>query len=96
VLAGALVSTGGLVPNDVVPRPVLNATCEFARGLLVADLTKDPVGEGLNSFRMEGAFTMAFRPGFLPPMLPRVVRDFLGRLGQPVQSGGASLKLTRT
>src|SRR5262249_34125730 len=39
----------GMVRNDVVPSPVVNATCEMARELLITDRTVAPAGEGISA-----------------------------------------------
>ena len=38
---------GGTVASNVVPKPVVEATCEMARELLIVDRTASPAGEGL-------------------------------------------------
>jgi hypothetical protein len=40
---------GNFVDSDIVPKSILNATCEMARELLIADRTAAPVGEGIDS-----------------------------------------------
>jgi hypothetical protein len=40
-------SAGDSVAGNVVPKAVVDATCEMARVLLIADRTAAPAGEGL-------------------------------------------------
>jgi len=37
------------VDLDIVPMPVINATCEIARELLITDRTAAPIEEGVDS-----------------------------------------------
>jgi hypothetical protein len=41
---------GTFVDADIVPQAVVNATCEMARELLIADRTAAPAGEGIGTF----------------------------------------------
>ena len=43
------------VEYDKVPKAVVQATCEMARELLIADRTAAPVGEGLKYYRISAA-----------------------------------------
>ena len=49
----------GYVDLDIVPKPVMNATCEMARELLVADRTASPVGEGFASTQVRHSVAAA-------------------------------------
>src|SRR6185436_2161636 len=44
-----LLSSGTYVESNVVPKAVLDATCELARELLIADRTAAPAGQGIAS-----------------------------------------------
>ena len=46
-LIGILWRAGNYVDSNIVPKAVVDATCELARELLVADRTATPPGEGL-------------------------------------------------
>lgn len=83
-------------PSDAIPQCLLDATCELARLLLGTDLTQGAGWDGLESFRLEGAMKLEFRPGALPSMLPEIVRQYLAKLGLPARSGGGMVKLQRT
>src|SRR3954470_8145728 len=44
-----LLASGSYVDSNVVPKAIVNATCEMARELLIADRTAAPTGEGIAS-----------------------------------------------
>ena len=86
-------AVGGYFDSVSVPSVVVCATCEQARELLSADLTGAPMGDGLVSSSM-GGNKLVFDRFNRPPVLTRVVRRLLGKVGTVVGSG-CSVRLTR-
>jgi hypothetical protein len=95
VVPGLLLIRGPWVDETKVPAAVVAATCEMARALLEADRTENPMGEGLKTFRLEGAVTVDFLPADRAPIVPALVQGMLCRLGQYVGDKGVVVKLVR-
>ena len=83
----------GCFDSGSIPAPLVNATCEQARCLLVEDLTLPAAGAGLKSSAIANLKTV-FDKTSAPPVLSRVTRRFLGKLGGVLGDGGGS-RLTR-
>ena len=83
------------VASDLVPRAVVDATCEMARELLVADRTAAPTGEGIDS-RFDGTTTVKYSKSDTPPIITRVAQAMLSRFGSLVSGRSGPVRLVRT
>ncbi len=88
-------ATGEVVESNVVPRPIVEATCEMARELLIADRTSAPAGEGVLSTSLAGA-TVVFDKADRRPVLTALVQDMLARYGDLVRRQNGMARLVRT
>jgi hypothetical protein len=95
VVPGLLLVRGGFVDETTVPAAVVAATCELARELLVSDLTASPAGDGLKAIRIEGAMKLDFDPKGKPPVVPRLVQQMLGKLGEYAGASSGTVRLVR-
>ena len=86
---------GDLVANTVVPKAIVQATCELARELIIVDRTASPPGEGL-SFQNVGSTQTGYNKADTRPIIPAVVQALLAKFGVLVKSKSGSVKLVRT
>jgi hypothetical protein len=86
---------GALLPSDVVPKPVAQATCEMARELLVADRTAAPAGEGLKYENVSTTQT-GYDKADRRPVISRVAQAMLAKFGALLNGGGGVVRLVRT
>jgi hypothetical protein len=86
---------GRFFDSDKVPSLLIEATCELARELLVADRTAAPDGEGLASFSVAGALTFTFDKAARRPVLPALVQTMLAKLGTQLNPRAGSVPLMR-
>ena len=84
----------GVVPVDEVPKAVVDATCELARALLIADRTGAPVGDGL-SYSNVGTTQTGYKSEDRRPILPELVQSMLARFGVLVKGRSGSVRLVR-
>ena len=84
----------GVVASNVVPKAILDATCELARELLTLDRTAAPPGEGIASDWTSTA-GKKYSKTDVRPILPRLVLSLLSKHGAPVCRGGWGVKLVR-
>jgi len=84
----------GLVPCDVVPKAVIEATCEMARELLIVDRTAAPAGEGL-SYANAGTTQTGYDKDDRRPVISRVAQAMLAKLGSLVRSKSGAVRLVR-
>ena len=84
----------GCVAVDEVPKAVVDATCELARELLVADRTGAPVGQGL-SYSNVGTTQTGYKAEDRRPILPELVQSMLGKFGVLVNGRSGSVRLVR-
>jgi hypothetical protein len=93
-LVGILWRAGNYVDSNIVPKVVVDSTCELARELLVSDRTAAPPGEGLryeNTSTLEQGFDKTDRRR----VIPRVVQAMLGKYGQLLSAGSGNVRLMR-
>jgi hypothetical protein len=95
------------VEPDVVPAAVVQATCEMARELLIADRTAAPAGEGLSATQHStashdsvGAGTSemtstSYSKEDTRPIVCRVAQAMLSRYGALVSGGSGAVRLVR-
>ena len=86
--------TGDSVPEDAVPKAVVEATCELARDLLVADRTAAPPGEGLKYFN-DGAMQTGYDKDDTRPVVPKLVQAMLSKFGSLTKGKSGSVNLIR-
>ncbi len=90
-----------LVPGNVVPKAVVEATCELARELLTTDRTGAPLGEGIKYESVSAAGTepakqIGYDPADRAPVIPRVVQAMLAKYGSLFSAKSGSVRLVRT
>ena len=79
---------------DSVPKAVVQAACEMARELLIADRTTAPAGEGLKYFNSGGVQT-GYDKTDRRPVLSRVAMVMLAKYGVPMSATSGMTKLQR-
>ena len=84
-----------VLASNIVPRVVLDATCEMARELLVADRTAAPEGEGLK-YDNTGTTQRGFDKGDQRPVISHVAQAMLAKLGAVIKSRSGAVRLVRT
>lgn len=87
------------VEPDLVPAPVVQATCEMARELLIQDRTAAPPGEGVGTLQTSeathdgagaGSSSMTsttYSKSDTRPIISRVAQAMLSKYGAPVSGG---------
>jgi len=83
-----------VLASNIVPRVVLDATCEMARELLVADRTAAPEGEGLK-YDNTGTTQRGFDKGDQRPVISHVAQAMLAKLGAVIKSRSGAVRLVR-
>jgi len=91
---GLLWRPNNCVAGDVVPKAVIEATCEMARELLVVDRTASPDGEGLK-YRNEGTSQTGYDKTDRRPIFSRVAQAMLAKYGVLIKSGSGTVRLVR-
>ena len=99
------------VPENIVPTPILSATCEMARELLIADRTAAPPGEGVDEVQHSESSstddgtnktssslsnTTRYDKGDTRPIISHVAQAMLSKFGSLVKASGGSVRLVRT
>jgi hypothetical protein len=79
---------------DSVPKAVVQAACEMARELLIADRTTAPPGEGLKYYNAGGIQT-GYDKTDRRPVLSRVAMVMLAKYGVPMSATSGVTKLQR-
>jgi hypothetical protein len=82
-----------LVESNVVPNAVVDATCEMARELLIADRTAAPAGEGIAWVTTGAGVTFSstrYSKGDTPPTISHVAQAMLVKYGTLMQGSGAA------
>ena len=83
-----------VVPGDLVPKAVVEATCEMARELLIADRTVAPAGEGL-SYQNVGGDQTGYDKNDKRPVIPALVQALLSKYGSLINARSGSVRLLR-
>ena len=86
---------GGTVADNVVPKAVIEATCEMARELLIADRTVAPAGEGLK-YHNTGTEQTGYDKSDKRPVISHVAQAMLAKLGSLLKGRSGAVRLTRT
>jgi hypothetical protein len=95
VVPGLLLARGPYLDETKVPPLVVNATCEFARALLVEDRTDNPEGEGLRLLDIIGSARVEFDAADRQPVVPEIVQTMLGRFGEYIARSKGTARLVR-
>jgi hypothetical protein len=82
------------VQYDKVPKAVVQATCEMARELLIADRTTAPVGEGL-SYQNIGGNQTGYDKTDKRPVLSQVAQVMLAKYGSQISAKSGAVRLMR-
>jgi hypothetical protein len=86
--------TGDVVPENSVPKPVLEATCELARELLIADRTAAPAGEGL-SYQNNDSVQTGYDKTDTRPIIPQLVQAMFAKFGSLTKAKSGAVRLVR-
>ena len=82
------------VQYDTVPKAVVQATCEMARELLIADRTVAPAGEGLKYYNDAGKQT-GYDKTDRRPVLSQVAQVMLAKYGSQISAKSGTVRLVR-
>ena len=82
------------VEYDKVPKAVVQATCEMARELLIADRTGTPRGEGLK-YENIGDTQTGYDKSDRQQVISRVAQAMLAKFGVLIKSGSGTVRLVR-
>ena len=85
---------GGTVADSVVPKAVMDATCEMARELLIADRTAAPPGEGLK-YENISANQVGYDKSDTRPVISHVAQAMLAKFGTLIKSKNGMVRLVR-
>ncbi|HMP82705.1 MAG TPA: hypothetical protein PKA41_08400 [Verrucomicrobiota bacterium] len=85
---------GGTLPETVVPKAVVQATCEMARELLIVDRTAAPAGEGLKYYN-DGSVQTGYDKGDTRPVISYIAQGLLAKFGTLLKSRSGSVRLVR-
>ena len=95
IRVGRLMIWENWVPENSVPKAVIQATCELARELLIVDRTAAPAGEGLK-YLNAGTTQTGYDKTDRRPIIPPVVQSLLARFGTLIKSKSGAVRLIRT
>jgi hypothetical protein len=95
IRVGRLMIWENWVPENLVPKNVVAATCELARELLIADRTAAPAGEGLKYYNDSGKQT-GYDKTDTRQVIPPLVQALLARYGTLIRSKSGAVQLIRT
>jgi hypothetical protein len=82
------------VQYDTVPKAVVQATCEMARELLIADRTVAPPGEGLTYQNISGNQT-GYDKTDKRPVLSQLAQVMLAKYGSQISAKSGAVRLMR-
>ncbi|MGH7992917.1 MAG: DnaT-like ssDNA-binding protein [Limisphaerales bacterium] len=83
------------VEYDLVPKAVVQATCEMARELLITDRTTAPEGEGL-AYENTGTTQTGYDKADKRPVLSQVALVMLAKYGSQISAKSGAVRLMRT
>jgi len=86
---------GDMVAETMVPKAVVEAACELARELIIADRTAAPAGEGLKYYNNAGVQT-GYDKTDTRPIIPAVVQALLSKFGSLTKAKSGAVRLVRT
>ena len=82
------------VRYDIVPKTVVQATCEMARELLIVDRTAAPAGEGLK-YENVGPNQTGYDKTDRRPVLSQVAQAMLAKYGALFSAKSGVVRLVR-
>ena len=89
IVAGVLSRFGDAwVPSDSVPTRVMQATCELAHELIVADRTAVPPGEGVTLIRAADQSETIYNKRDKRPVISMIAQSFLCKYGALLKRAG--------
>ena len=94
IRVGRLMIWENWVPENLVPKNVVAATCELARELLNADRTAAPAGEGLKYYNDSGKQT-GYDKTDTRPVIPPLVQAMLARFDSMIRGKSGAVPLLR-
>ena len=83
-----------MVAETMVPNAVVEAACDLARELIIADRTAAPAGEGLKYYNNAGVQT-GYDKTDTRPIIPAVVQALLAKFGSLTKAKSGAVKLVR-
>ena len=83
------------IASNAVPKSVVDATCEMARELLIADRTAAPAGEGLK-YQNVGTTQTGYDKSDTRPVISRVAQAMLSKFGTMLNRKGGVVRLIRS
>lgn len=86
---------GSPVASNVVPKMVIQATCEMARELLIADRTASPAGEGMK-YQNVGTTQTGYDKSDTRPVISRVAQSMLSKFGTLLNRKGGVVRFVRS
>jgi len=98
-----LLASGSYVDSNVVPKNVVDATCELARELLITDRTAPAPGEGVHSnytaHMVSGGVSdisnITYEKSDTRPVISKVAQAMLAKFGAPINGEGGAVRLLR-
>jgi len=82
------------VPPNLVPKAVVEATCELARELLLVNRTEAPEGEGLK-YQNAGGSQTGYDKTDKRPIIPALVQAMLDKYGALINRKSGAVRLVR-
>ena len=98
-LLSPLFRTDNFLASNIVPRAVIDATCEMARELLITDRTAAPPGEGIQTATTGAGATfnsVTYSKKDTRPLLSEMTLALLSRFGSPFRGGDSAVRLIRS
>jgi hypothetical protein len=83
------------IATNVVPKAVVDAVCELARELLIADRTAAPVGEGLK-YQNVGTTQTGYDKSDRRPIISPVAQAMLAKYGSQISAKSGVVRLVRS
>ena len=83
-----------IIPSNVIPKTLVEATCELARELLIVDRTATPEGEGLKYFN-DGSVQKGYDKADKRPIISMVAQAMLAKYGMLIRAKSGAVRLTR-
>ena len=90
----SLLQLDPFVPASVVPKALVQATCEMARELLIVDRTAAPAGEGLK-YQNTGGTQTGYDKTDTRPIISPVAQAMLIKFGALVSAKSGAVRLVR-
>ncbi len=94
VLTSLVLLSDPFVPANILPKAVVQATCEMARELLIADRTVAPAGEGLK-YQNVGTTQTGYDKTDRRQVLSQVAQVMLAKYGSQISAHSGTVRLTR-